>query len=596
MSFTYAHYAASSSSIPTDYGLLARYANAHPERIREEEEEVEVEDGENHEYDFLRTPGHSPSRHRRSVSQNSRRPIVPTLASRPHPFDISETTPLLGTNPPLPCIIEEGDLLDEEEPEPGPLATYWEETKILFKYILPVYGTQLLEYSLVFASVISIGHLSTVALAASALGSMTAAFTGYSILQGFASTLDTVLPSAWTSDQPQLVGLWSQRMAVIMGIILIPISSIWLYAEPILLLLRQDPEVASLSALYLRSALLGLPAYSFNQISRRYFQSQGYFSVPTRVTMIVAPINAFLNYLLVWGPESIRLGFIGAPIASAISFNLIALFSILYGIFWVPKTAWYPLSRRMFTSLGILVQLGIAGVGQVASEWWSWELVGLAASQLGPIALATQSVLLVSGSMTYQAPFSLSIAASVRIGNLLGERNAHRANIASKAALLVVSAIGVTNSVIFLVFRNKWGYLFNDDLEVVSLVASILPLVALYQIVDGLQVCCAGVLRARGKQATGALLNLSAYYIFGIPIGLWLAFPRDLGLKGLWIGLTVALFYCSVVGLWLCLRTDWEREVRKVEMRMEKERVESQRLLNESVAYENGAGPVGGGP
>ncbi|KAL5498225.1 ERC1_1 [Sanghuangporus vaninii] len=584
MSFTYAHYAASSSSIPTDYGLLARYANAHPERIREEEE---AEDTGSHEDYFSRIPGRSPSRHRRSVSQNSRRPIVPTLASRPHPFDISETTPLLGTNPPLPCIIEEGDLLDEEEPEPGPLATYWEEAKILLKYTLPVYGTQLLEYSLVVASVVSIGHLSTVALAASTLGSMTASVTGYSILQGFASTLDTVLPSAWTSDQPQLVGLWSQRMTVIMGIILIPIGSIWLYAEPILLLLRQDPEVASLSALYLRWALLGLPAYSFSQISRRYFQSQGYFSIPTRVTMIVAPINACLNYLLVWGPESIRLGFIGAPIASAISFNLIALFSILYGIFWVPKTTWYPLSRRMFTSLGILVQLGIAGVGQVASEWWSWELVGLAASQLGPIALATQSVLLVSESITYQAPFSLSVAISVRIGNLLGERNAHRANIASKAALLVVSAIEVTNSVIFLIFRHNWGYLFNDDLEVVSLVASILPLVALYQIVDGLQACCAGVLRARGKQATGALLNLSAYYIFGIPIGLWLAFPRNLGLKGLWVGLTVALFYCSVVGLWLCLRTDWEREVRKVEMRMEKERMQGERLRTVSGAIGN---------
>ncbi|KAL5478917.1 ERC1_2 [Sanghuangporus weigelae] len=584
MSFTYAHYAASSSSIPTDYGLLARYANAHPERIREEEE---AEDTASHESDFMRIPGRSPSRHRRSVSPNSRRPIVPTLASRPHPFDISETTPLLGTNPPLPCIIEEGDILDEETPEPGPLATYWEETKILFKYTLPVYGTQLLEYSLVITSVISIGHLSTVALAASTLGSMTASVTGYSILQGFASTLDTVLPSAWTSDQPQLVGLWSQRMAVIMSTLLIPIGSIWLYAEPILLLLRQDPEVASLSALYLRWALLGLPAYAFNQVSRRYFQSQGYFSVPTRVTVIVAPINAFLNYLLVWGPESIRLGFIGAPIASAISFNLISLFSILYGTFWVPKTAWYPLSRRMFTSLGILVQLGLAGIGQIASEWWSWELIGLAASQLGPTALATQSVLLVSGSMTFQAPFSLSIAASVRIGNLLGERNAHRADIASKAALLVVSAIEATNSAIFLVFRHKWGYLFNDDSEVINLVASILPLVALYQIVDGLQACCAGVLRARGKQTTGALLNLSAYYIFGIPIGLWLAFPRNLGLKGLWIGLTVALFYCSVVGLWLCLRTDWEKEVRKVEMRMEKERMQGERLRTVSGAIGN---------
>ena len=41
---------------------------------------------------------------------------------------------------------------------------------------------------------------------------MTASVSGYSIIQGFTSTLDTMLPSAWTSSQPQLVGLWSQRM------------------------------------------------------------------------------------------------------------------------------------------------------------------------------------------------------------------------------------------------------------------------------------------------------------------------------------------------------------------------------------------------
>lgn len=74
--------------------------------------------------------------------------------------------------------------------------------------------THLLEYSLVIASVVSIGHLSTTALAASTLGSMTASVSGYSIVQGFTSTLDTMLPSAWTSSQPQLVGLWSQRMGM----------------------------------------------------------------------------------------------------------------------------------------------------------------------------------------------------------------------------------------------------------------------------------------------------------------------------------------------------------------------------------------------
>jgi hypothetical protein len=62
------------------------------------------------------------------------------------------------------------------------------------------------------ASVISIGHISTIALAGITLGSMTASVTGFSVLQGLSSALDTLLPPAWTSKEPRLVGLWTQRI------------------------------------------------------------------------------------------------------------------------------------------------------------------------------------------------------------------------------------------------------------------------------------------------------------------------------------------------------------------------------------------------
>ena len=51
----------------------------------------------------------------------------------------------------------------------------------------------------------------------------------------------------------------------------------------------------------------------------------------------------------------------------------------------------------------------------------------------------------------------------------------------------------------------------------------------------------------------------------GIPLGIWLAFSHKLGLSGLWLGLTVSLVYVSAVGVLVSLRTDWDREVRKVE-------------------------------
>lgn len=68
------------------------------------------------------------------------------------------------------------------------------------------------EYSLNIASIMAIGHISTTALAAATLAFMTASVSDYAIVQGLVSALDTLLPAAWTSSHPQLVGLWSQRM------------------------------------------------------------------------------------------------------------------------------------------------------------------------------------------------------------------------------------------------------------------------------------------------------------------------------------------------------------------------------------------------
>ncbi|TFY63208.1 hypothetical protein EVG20_g6409 [Dentipellis fragilis] len=603
MSSTYVHYSAP-SSLPSDYALLSRYAaarhldtnetNSEDEAIEESEESEDLGEGVSR----LAIPPSPHIARRSSFPTSYIQPPPPTVKSLP-PHSLSQQAAQNEYTPLLVPRIEEEETADVVNGQV--LGASWEELRILLKYTLPVFGTHVLEYSFVIASVISIGHLSTTALAASTLGSMTASVTGLSIIQGFASTLDTMLPGAWTSTHPQLVGLWSQRMTVVMAIILIPIFAIWFNSEALLILLRQDADVAHLAGVYLKYISIGLPAYTFNAISRRYFQSQGLFAVPTRVIMAVAPINALLNYLFVWGPKPFGFGFIGAPLATAISFNLVSIASVIYGVWFVPRTAWHPITRRSFTSLGVLIPLGLAGVGQTASEWWSWELIGLAASLLGPNALATQSVLLVSASTTFQAPFALSIATSVRIGNLLGEENAARAAVATKMSLILALAFAGVSSFIFFVFRKSWGYIFNDDPSKGT--DSIHTRSARFRfshvaLVDGLSAVTGGIFRARGKQArplsipvastltlmmpvlvlmlrpqfTGALLNLSAYYVIGIPFGMWLTFKHNMGLHGLWLGLTVSLVYSAVIGVYLCLSTDWNHEVKKVHNRLARDK------------------------
>ncbi|KAK2459611.1 hypothetical protein APHAL10511_008366 [Amanita phalloides] len=549
MSSTYAHYQGP-ASLPSRYAIISSFSDTALPRDDDDEDD-----------DDNAPPTPRP-----------RRPVMGTYPRVEHPKKQSETTPLLVNQQPSVPLIEEHIDRDVSHDHDSMLSMVQQEFVILAKYASPVFVSQILEFSLVMAPVISIGHISTTALAAISLGSMTASVTAFSVIQGLASALDTLLPAAWTSSEPRLVGLWTQRMTFVMAFALIPMYFMWFNAETLLIFLKQDPEVAHLAALYLRWISLGLPAYAFNCISRRYFQSQGLFTVPTRIITFAAPVNVLLNYFLVWGPRTIRLGFIGAPLATAISFNLVSIASIIYGIFFVPRTAWYPLSKRIFTGLGVLMQLGLSGVGQTASEWWAWELVSLVASLLGPVALATQSVLLVSASTTFQAPYAVGIAASVRIGNLLGERKARRAAATSTTTLLLALMIAAFSSTFFVVFRNSWAYMFNDDPEVVQLVGQILPTVALFQVFDANTAVTGGILRARGMQFTGALLNVSAYYVLGIPLGIWLAFSCHQGLLGLWLGLTLSLVYCAVTATYLCIRADWELEVKKATEMLKREK------------------------
>ncbi|KIJ46344.1 hypothetical protein M422DRAFT_249932 [Sphaerobolus stellatus SS14] len=104
---------------------------------------------------------------------------------------------------------------------------------------------------------------------------------------------------------------------------------------------------------------------------------------------------------------------------------------------------------------------------------------------------------------------------------------------------------------------------------------------ALGQMFDGLAIILGGILRATARQFTGALLNISTYYAIGIPLGIYLAFSKDMGLVGLWTGIATALICGGLASIFIYLRMDWDKAVVDAHALHEKER------QLEAVAIEN---------
>lgn len=174
----------------------------------------------------------------------------------------------------------------------------------------------------------------------------------------------------------------------------------------------------------------------------------------------------------------------GAPLAVAITELLLPLFLFLYVYFFAGKECWNGFTRRAFDSWGPMVRLALPGFLMVEAEVLAFEILTLTASYFGTTALAAQSVLATVATITFQVPFTLSIAASTRIANLIGAGLADAAKTTAKVAGVGGLITGTTMVILLSSLRHHIPMLFTSDEDVAIVVAQILPLCASFQLAD----------------------------------------------------------------------------------------------------------------
>ncbi|KAL6236799.1 hypothetical protein BDW75DRAFT_205744 [Aspergillus navahoensis] len=473
-----------------------------------------------------------------------------------------ETTSLLGrrrSSGRSAVDAEDVDRKWEEAVAAGLIHTTWRrEAMVIGKNAAPLVVTFLLQYSLTVASIFTLGHLGKTELGAVSLASMSASITGYAVYQGLATSLDTLCAQAYGSGKKKLVGLQMQRMIFFLWAITIPIALLWFFANKILVRIVPEKEVAELAGLYLKVVTLGTPGYAAFESGKRYVQAQGIFSASLYVLLICAPLNALMNWLFVW---QFGWGFIGAPIAVAITDNLMPIFLFLYVYFIDGSECWNGLTRRALNNWGPMIRLALPGLLMVEAECLAFEVLTLGSSYLGTTPLAAQSILATVSSITFQIPFTLSISSSTRVANLIGATLVGAAKTTAKVAMCCAVLVGLLNMALISSLRYYIPRLFTSEDEVIELVAQVLPFCAAFQLFDALATNCNGILRGLGRQEIGGYVQLFCYYAIAMPISFGTAFGLHWGLFGLWSGVAIALCLVSGIEAVFLTQTDWNRSV-----------------------------------
>ncbi len=209
--------------------------------------------------------------------------------AREHPSDSSLDPHADETSHLLP---KSDNGLDEEQRPDAILLQGWEHhAKLAAKHVLreflgllktsvPLFLAYALQNSLQTISVVIVGRGAPEDLATAAFSYMFAMCTGWLIALGGSTALDTLGSSTFTgSIDAHDLGVLLQRAVVVLTLFYVPVAVLWVFSEPVFLLLGQDPRLSRDSAKFLQCLIPGGIGYIYFECMKKYLQCQGIAAV-----------------------------------------------------------------------------------------------------------------------------------------------------------------------------------------------------------------------------------------------------------------------------------------------------------------------------
>lgn len=418
----------------------------------------------------------------------------------------------------------------------------------LLKLATPIIIAQLANTAMGFVDTVMAGRVSPQDLAAVALGN-SIWIPVFLLMTGILlATTPKVAQRFGSGAHTEIGPLVRQALWLALGVGVAAAVILW-NAEFVLRLMDVDPALIEPAMGYLRAVACGFPAVALYHVLRCFSDGLGH----TRPSMVIGlcglALNIPLNYIFIYGKLGVpAMGGVGCGWAT----GLVMTFMFLSMLWWVKWAPFYQPSKifshyewPQWKVLKRLLSVGLPIGIAVFAESSIFAVIALLIGGLGATVVAGHQIALNFSSMVFMVPYSLGMAATVRVGQALGRGEPREARFAAGVSMAAALGYACLSASLMLLLREDIAQIYTPDTTVIAVATTLLVYSALFQFSDAIQVTAAGALRGYQDTRVTMILTLFAYWGIGLPVGYVLGltdwFGQPSGPSGLWQGLIVGL-------------------------------------------------------
>lgn len=428
---------------------------------------------------------------------------------------------------------------------------------------IPLAAAQLAQSATGFVDTVMMGLLGSQTIASGGLGA--SIFTFFLLTTtGIVSAVSPLAAEAYGAGKPEQIGKIVRQGLGISLLLGIPIALILWNGRALLLLMGQNADTAALAQNYLRAIAPGfIPGLGF-AVLKSFLSALSQPQLVIITVVLGTLLNITANYVLMFGKLGLpALGLAGIGWASTLS--LWSMFIVLaiyiysqqkftsYCIF--PTSFKYTFTQENRRIFWEIFQVGLPIGGLVAVEAGLFTVVTFLLGQLGTTPLAAHQIALQTAGTSFQIALGISLATTVRVGQLAGEQDVASVRLAGYVGISLGALSMAITGIIFWLLPKSVVSLYLDinnpsNADVVNLAVKLLVVAAIFQIVDGVQATAAGALRGLKDTRTPMLIGIFAYWGVGLPTGYALGIWLNYGAIGLWWGLAIGLASAAIILTW----------------------------------------------